>query len=62
MFAFFQIFPFFKPSKDDLSINMQNNLSMIENFIKRLKYDLEGLASHCKANTTFTFHFSVINA
>ena len=25
-------------------------------------YDVKGLASYCKAETTFTFHFSIINA
>ena len=31
-------------------------------FAGYLKFDLKGLASHCKAKTTFTFHFSIFKA
>ena len=36
---------------------IQSNQANIKNFISK-----KGLASHCKAKTTFTFHFSIINA
>ena len=28
----------------------------------KVTFSFQGLASYCKAETTFTFHFSIINA
>ena len=40
---------------------MKPNLIQIYNHEQILEL-LKGLASYCKAETTFTFHFSIINA
>ena len=59
------------------NINMSNKRAMFAERNKRLRTGvkepslhlidghvtkLQGLASHCKAKTTFTFYFSIINA
>ena len=39
-------------------------MSLVKNLMLKFGQDFEaeGLASYCKANTTFTFYFSIINA
>ena len=59
---FVKHFPFLNDFEFDLNLTMLSPSMRIKKKTATNLVCLKGLASYCKAETTFTFHFSTINA